>query len=238
MNMNNKWLYVVFLLVVLLALSAGCAVGVTRTETRTIRDVSAISINTAGDFIIKQGDQESLTIEAPNNYLRNISTDVIGGTLYIDSKRGIFGSSVQSIVYTITVKNLNEISLSGAGLISMNSLDTNELSVNLTGAGSIDLYNLTAQSLSVLLNSAGSIRISGTVGSQIVELNGLGSYDAADLQSRTATISLAGAGSADLWVTDNLDISVSGVGSVSYYGFPAIQQHISGVGSVSSKGEH
>ncbi|NMB62849.1 MAG: DUF2807 domain-containing protein [Chloroflexi bacterium] len=234
--MNKNWLYPAFLATILLAFTAGCAVGVNRTETRAIQDVSAISINTVGDFIIKQGDQESLTIEAPNNYLRYISTDVIGGTLYIDSERGIFGSSVQRIVYTITVKNLNELSLSGAGSVSMHSLNAENLSVNLTGAGSIDLYNLNAQSLSVLLNSAGSIHVSGTVDSQIIELNGLGSYEAADLQSRSATISLAGAGSADLWVTDNLDISVSGVGSVSYYGFPTVQQNISGVGSVNNKG--
>jgi hypothetical protein len=109
--MNNKWLYLAFLSMMLLAVTAGCAGGVNRTETRAIQDVSAISINTAGDFIIQQGDQESLTIQAPNNYLRYISTDVIGGTLYMIPNRGIFGSSVQRIVYTITVKNLNEISL-------------------------------------------------------------------------------------------------------------------------------
>jgi len=234
--MNIKWLSAAFFITALLATTAGCAVGVSRTETREIQDVSAIAINTAGDFILKQGDQESLTIEAPNNFLRNISTDVIGGTLYIDSDRGIFDSSMQRIVYTITVKNLNEISLSGAGSISMHSLDTDDLSVNLTGAGSIVLNSINAHSLSVLLNSAGSIRVSGTVDSQIIELNGLGSYDAGDLQSRTATISLAGAGSADLWVIEDLDISVSGVGSVSYYGFPTVQQNISGVGSVNSKG--
>jgi hypothetical protein len=55
------------------------------------------------------------------------------------------------------------------------------------------LYNLNARSLAVLLNSAGSIHVSGTVDSQIIELNGLGSYDAADLQSRSTTI-LAGRG--------------------------------------------
>jgi hypothetical protein len=88
----------------------------------------------------------------------------------------------------------------------------------------------------VLLNSAGSITISGTAEEQKIVLSGVGSYDASNLQSLQASVTLSGAGSAELWVTDSLDATVSGVGSVSYYGSPSVSQNISGVGSISHEG--
>lgn len=235
--MKNKHLAAVFLLILLVTILTGCAVGVNRVESREIANVSAVSINSFGKFIIIQGDEESLTIEGPNNILRNIETEVIGSTLYIDSTRSIINNSLQPILFTLTVKSINEVSLSGAGSIQIDELDTERLEIILTGAGSIRIDDLNTMDLSVLLNSAGSIAISGTAEEQKIVLSGVGSYEGDDLQSRLATVLLSGAGSADLWVTDNLDVTVSGVGSVAYYGSPSVTQNVSGVGSVASKGE-
>ncbi|HOJ00438.1 MAG TPA: head GIN domain-containing protein [Anaerolineaceae bacterium] len=220
-----------------LAFLSACSVGVERTETREINGVSAISINTVGKFIIRQGDEESLTIQGPNNILRNISTEVVGDTLYINSTRGVLGDSLGRTVYTLTVKDLNELSLSGAGSISIASLDTDHLEITLTGAGSIDVTALNTRQLTVLLNSAGAIDISGTALNQNVIISGVGSYHAPNLQSSNASVVMSGAGSAEVWVTDVLDIEVSGVGSVGYYGSPSVTQNISGLGSVDSRGE-
>jgi hypothetical protein len=234
--MKTRSIFLVILSILLLPVLSACSVGVTRTETRAISGITALSINTVGEFIIQQGDEESLTIEGPNNVLRNISTEVVGGTLYIDSTRGVLGDSFGKIVYTLIVQDLNEISLSGAGSISVASLETDRLDLTLTGAGSIEVDSLNTQDLSVLLNSAGSIEISGNTSNQDIVLSGVGSYDGSDLQSSTATVVLSGAGSAEVWVLDSLDVEVTGVGSVSYYGSPTVQQNISGVGSVDSKG--
>ena len=144
-------------------------------------------------FIIIQGDEESLTIEGPNNILRNIETEVIGSTLYIDSTRSIINNSLQPILFTLTVKSINEVSLSGAGSIQIDELDTERLEIILTGAGSIRIDDLNTMDLSVLLNSAGSIAISGTAEEQKIVLSGVGSYEGDDLQSRRATVLLSGA---------------------------------------------
>ena len=204
--MHKRTISFVLLSILLFPLLSACSVGVDRTETREISDVTALSINTIGEFIIQQGDEESLTIKGPNNILRNISTEVVGGILYIDSTRGVLGDSFGRIVYT------------------------------LTGAGSIDIANLHTQDLTVLLNSAGSIEAAGNATNQDIVISGVGSYNGSDLQSSTATVVMSGAGSAEVWVTDTLDIEVSGVGSVSYYGSPIVAQNISGLGSVNSKG--
>ncbi len=69
-------------------------------------------------------------------------------------------------------------------------------------------------------------------------MSGAGSYNAEDLQSRIATVDISGAGSAQLWVTESLDVNLSGVGSLQYYGDADVDQNISGIGKVISLGEH
>jgi len=235
--MKSKFFPVVIVFIMMLPVISGCTVGVNRVEQREVGDFSAVSINTFGEFIIKQGEEESLTIEGPNNLLRNIETEVVGNTLYIDSTRGIINGSMQKIVFTLTVKNVNEVALSGAGSVRIDELNSDRLEVILTGAGSIRIDDLNTMDLTVLLNSAGSIAISGITQNQDVILSGVGSYDGGDLQSLHASVILSGAGSTELWVTDTLDVTVSGVGSVAYYGFPSVEQNISGLGSVTSRGE-
>lgn len=235
--MKNKLIASILLCAAALFVLSACTVGVIRSESREVSDFSSIAIDSFGEFHIRQGEEESLTIEGPNNYLRNITTEVIDGVLHIRSDRGFIGNTLQRVEYNLTVKDLNSISLSGAGSIDMPSLDTDALDISLTGAGSIRINSLNAESLSAVLNSAGSINVAGNVTTQNIVLNGVGSYDGDDLRSSEATVVVSGAGSADIWAVDILTVTISGVGSVNYYGYPTLSQSITGLGSVNGRGE-
>lgn len=219
-------------------LLAGCAQGPYETREESVSGFNRVSIETFGELLISQGSTESLTIDAPRDYLRYLTSEVKDGTLTIKTRRGFVGTPVQHVTYTLTVKDLNEVSFSGAGSIKIFSLDTDDFALRLSGAGSIEIDDLQADSLVVDMNSAGAVVIAGRVGTQDVQMNGLGSYEAGDLQSDDASIQLSGAGSAVVWAEDKLDVDVSGVGSVSYFGSPVVTQNISGLGSVNSKGKH
>jgi len=224
--------------VLVVGLLSSC-IGEMETETREVSGFSAVAISTFGEFEIRQGDNESLTISAPSSYLRYIETEVENGTLTISTRRGLWGAPTNRVQYTLTVKDLNSLHLSGAGLVKIvGGLQTDTFSLNLSGAGSIEVEDLTAQTLSANLSSAGAMSVSGKVETQSVNLSGVGSYEAGDLQSKIASINLSGAGSATIWATDSLDVAVSGVGSVGYYGSPTVTQNVSGLGSVNSRGEH
>ncbi len=234
-KVNTIIIIAVFLAAILLS---SCS-STQKTETREVSGFNALSASAFGEYVIRQGEIESLTIQAPSDYLRYLETRVEDGTLHIDLRRGLIGGPVRRVTYTITVKELNGLHLSGAGSIKvLDGLQSDDLNVSLSGAGSIEIDDLQAKSLSVNFSSAGAIVIAGQVDSQSVNLSGLGSYETGDLECRTATVNLSGAGSATLWVTENLDVAVSGVGSVNYFGNPQISQNVSGLGSVHSKGAH
>jgi hypothetical protein len=67
-------------------------------------------------------------------------------------------------------------------------------------------------------------------------MSGFGSFEGADLHSQTAKVNISGAGSATVWVDDELDANVSGAGSINYYGSASVSKDVSGVGSVNHKG--
>jgi hypothetical protein len=237
--MKNKTYRLASLLLAVSVLAlTGCSQGLYEKRDEPVSGFNRVSIETFGEVLINQGSEESLSIEAPRDYLRYITSEVTDGTLYIKTRRGFIGGPVQRVTYTLTVKDLNEISFSGAGSIKVFSLDTNDFKVSLTGAGSVEIDKLKADSLVVNLTSAGAVVIAGNTKTQDINLSGVGSYEGGDLRSDDVVIQLTGAGSAVVWAESTLDVNISGLGSVAYYGSPKITQNISGLGSVHSKGEH
>lgn len=229
---------IIFIALLVVVLLSSC-IGPVTSETRTVSNFNAVSISTFGEIEIRQGSMESLTISAPSSYLRDIETKVENGTLIISTRKGFIGAPTRRVQYTLTVKDLDSLHLSGAGMVKViDGLTSTTFSLNLSGAGSIEIEDLSATNLSVNLSSAGAIIVAGNVENQSVNLSGVGSYEGGDLQSKTTSVNLSGAGSATVWATDSLDVTVSGVGSIGYYGNPRVTQNVSGLGSVNSKGEH
>ncbi len=235
-NRKNNPLFIALLIFSILVLTACSSPYQTRSD--DVSGFKRISIETFGEFIIEQGDEESLTIEAPRDYLRYVTTEVKNETLIISTRRGFIGGPVRRATFTIMVKDLEDISLSGAGAIKVFPMETDTLDVNLTGVGSIEIDELTAERSEVNLASAGAIIIAGTVEKQDINLTGVGSYEGGDLQSEDTEIYLTGAGSAVVWAEDDLDVEITGIGSVSYFGNPDVYQDISGLGSINSRGAH
>jgi hypothetical protein len=235
---NRKTFSLLIASLILFGLALTACTSPYQTRSDDVSGFNRISIETFGEFIIKQGDDESLTIEAPRDYLRYITSEVKNETLIISTRRGFLGGPVHQATFTIMVKNLDDISLSGAGAIKVFSLETNTLDINLTGAGSIEIDELTAERLEVNLASAGAIIIAGTVEKQEINLTGVGSFEGGDLKSKDVEIRLSGAGSAIVWAEDDLDVEITWIGSVSYFGNQNVYQDISGLGSINSNGTH
>jgi putative autotransporter adhesin-like protein len=232
-------------LALLAALFTGCLANVVigsgrvTTENRTVSNFDGISLSGIGDVTITQGDTEALTVEAEDNLMPYLKTEVRNGTLaiFVDNGNGRTAvSPTKPVRFNLSVKNLNSIDLSGAGGVKSASLKSDHLTIRISGAGSVNLDHLAATDVTSTLTGAGNVKVVGQVTSQAAVLSGIGGYVAGDLSSQTARIDITGAGSASVWVRDSLDITISGAGSVNYYGSPRLRQTISGVGSITHLG--
>jgi len=232
---------VIVLIGVLAVFTASCkwTVGLVRgsgnveEEERDVSDFDEISFSGMGNLIITQGEEESLLVEADDNILPLIETDVFGDRLTIGFKWGYNFIPTSNVRFYLTVADLNRITFSGAGKVDCDNLETNKLEFDLSGAGDID-FNINADELVITSSGAGNLTLSGEVESQNVDISGVGRYNAKELESKECDIEVSGAGSATVNVTEELDVQISGVGNVYYVGVPIVRQDISGLGKVES----
>ena len=208
-------------------------------EDRPVSNFNRVSLTGVGEVIITQGEEESLTVRADDNIMRYIKTEVENGTLilgFTDQVKNKHIRPSKRIEFTLSVKDVTGLDISGAGDVNVASLDTDRLEIVVGGAGDVSISSLTAEELVVHLNGAGNVELAGQVTEQNVEINGFGAYQAAKLESQTAMVAVNGAGSATLWATDTLDVRIPGAGNVTYYGNPSVTKKITGVGTIISRG--
>jgi hypothetical protein len=207
-------------------------------ETREVGDFNAISLSGIGTLVIEQGEETELQIEAEDNLLRYLESEVRNDTLYLGVAEGTNIVPTRGIRYEVTVATLEEVALSGLGNVEVEDLETDRFKLDVSGGGDVELDALIADALEVRISGVGSVDVEdGEVATQQITISGGGGYSARGLASEEAEIDISGLGRATVRVSEMLDVSISGGGSVNYIGDPDVNRQISGVGSVEKIGD-
>ena len=181
-------------------------------ESRNVSGFEEVELQGVGNLSIQQTGSESLTVEAEEDVLPKIRSEVENDRLIIGPEPNTSIQTTQPINYELTVKDLNALKVSGSGNVDAEDISTDELAVTTSGTG--------------------NVKISGEADSQGINISGSGSYQAEDLESKEVKVDVGGSGSAVVNVSDELDAKVSGIGSVEYIGDPTVNQDVSGIGAV------
>lgn len=234
------------ILALLAALVAGCSFSIINgsgnivSEDRAVSGFDAVTLTASGDLTLEQGETESLTIEADDNLLPYLKSEVQNGMLTIrfdkDNWDQVYRPS-RPIQYHLTVKDLSELVVSGSVDVSADRLTAGNLEITISGSGDVQIDALQADALAYLISGSGNADLAGQAASQDVTISGSGNYRAGDLASQDVKVSISGSGSATVWAAERLDASISGSGSVEYYGKPVTNSSVSGSGTVTSLGE-
>ena len=205
-------------LAVLLFVSA-CAVvsgsGQVASQAPQVSGFTKIELSGPGELTIEQGGTESLTIEADDNVLPRLTSEVSDGTLKLDKKRGITLQPRTPIRYRVTLKDLTGLEISGSATVR--------------GEG------MRLQSLRLEISGSGVVNLSGSAAEQDIEVSGSGRYEAAELPSEKVQADISGSGQVAVAVSRELKVDISGSGSLTYSGDPSVQQDVSGSGRVIKK---
>ena len=198
-------------------------------QNRDIKGYNSISINGAYDVYLKNGSSESLIVEADENLMSVIKTELRGNTLEVFNSENIIRSKDLKLI--ITNPNLNNLNFSGAvQLTSDTGLTFKNLAINISGIGRIDLA-LNAESLTSVASGGADITFRGKVNTFNVTITGTGSVDAENLESKECDVVISGLGKARVCAEKKLNVNISGLGKVDYKGNPHINQVISGAGN-------
>lgn len=252
--MKTRIIVIFTVAVLLLFASAGCRIlpwveeninGITPSkviisEDREVSGFDSLDMRTLGSVVITEGEVESLTIEGSDNLVPLINTYVSGEVLIIElqNNMSIHTLNLEDLLtIEITVKDLNKITNSGLGMISMDSPSTNHMEIYLSGAGEVKISNLKTNTLDVSISGLGSAELSGESQNAKFAISGAGEIQAEELLCQNMDASIPGLGRARVWVTGNLTGSLSGGGKISYYGNPDVEIGKTGIGSLEDLGD-
>jgi hypothetical protein len=241
--MNKLPILIVFLVLALVIGACGINVnldvakgsGNVVTETRDVSGFDKMILSGIGDVTLIQADQESLKIEAEDNVITHITTEVQNGTLHISYDRKTIVPT-KPVKFTLTMKDIHSIESEGVSNVETEQINTDALTVSISGTGNIHIRNLKADQLTANISGAGNFTADGQVTGQSITMSGAGNFDGEDMQSSTTKVIISGLGRVVVWVTDTLDVTISGTGGVDYYGSPQINQQISGLGRLKQLG--
>jgi len=195
--------------------------GIMSQEERQVSAFEKIILNGAGEVTLIQGQKEALLIEAEDNILPKLTSEVEDETLTLGYDSISWKDAIiptRTIKYTITVQDLKRITVNGAVTLSSDALQGENFELEINGAGDFVFEELALQELSIEIAGGASVRTKGEASVQNVVINGAGSYNAEDLKSLRTIVIFNGAGEVRVWVAETLDVTINGAGSVSYYG--------------------
>lgn len=188
--------------------------GIAKTEIRDLAEFKEIEVSGNIEIEVTAQKEFSVNVEADDNLLEYIKTEVSGDTLKIYTKKGF--SPVTKTRLVITMPELSGLDTSGASKVLANNLSSDSFKINVSGASKIE--------------------INGQVNDLNIEANGASKINADNLKSANANIDVSGATYVSVFVTEELKAEASGASKISYSGEPKnVFEDTSGASSVRRK---
>jgi Putative auto-transporter adhesin, head GIN domain len=186
-----------------------------QTETRNLAAFTKIANAGSWDIDLKEGDSESVYIQAKNTKLSEIITEVVDGTLKIYKKQvGMYKYNENSRVkLVVTYRNLKVISCSGSGdMYARSPIKTPNLTIAMAGSGDFE-GEMQTDNLDLNISGSGDFTLSGEAKQQYINISGSGDVNGKKLRGDTAKVNVSGSGDVILAVK-NIQSNISGSGEV------------------------
>ncbi len=184
------------------------------TDTRNIRDFKSIDVSGVFNVEIVAQKDFGVVVEADDNLIPLIKTEVRDGVLEISTDERIKSKSRMTV--RISAPNIEKIEASGATKVSLSEVMNSSLTIDTSGASKINVSGKTD-----LLN---------------IDVSGASKIDAENLAVANAVVDASGASKVMVNVSGELKADCSGASSVEYSGTPSnIEQKTSGASKVVSK---
>lgn len=188
--------------------------GVPGSEVRAVRDFRGIDVGGVFQVEVTAGKEYSVQVQADDNLLPHIRTEVEHGILQIETAEGIKSENPLRVI--VTAPDIASIEASGASMVSVTGIKRAALEVSASGKS--------------------NVKVNGETDELNVEASGASSVDTESLKTQTASVDSSGASRVSVFVKSQLTSSASGASRILYSGNPAsVQKSTSGVSSVVQK---
>ena len=144
--------------------------GKIETEKRRVKGITGVELATLGRLYIELGTKEELIIEAEDNILQYLKTNVSSGMLKITKQRRVNLRPKKPIKYYLTVKKLKKIVISSAGDVEAPDLQADRFFIKSSSSGHLEVGDRDANTLDIDMSSVGDVTM-GDVNAERVEVS-------------------------------------------------------------------
>ncbi len=224
-------------------------------ETREVAAFTSVAFLTSGDLEIEVANREALLVEAEDNLLSRIETEVVDGELAIRHRGNKAPTPTKPLRFHLQARELDGITFACGGSVSVPHLETGRLEIRHSGSGRVDVGELQADVLTVHNSGSGAVSCE-RVKARLCRLfaNGSGDTEIAHLEGLANDVRLTGAGrivvsegsvvEQEIFVSGSgefearglqsalVEVMVSGCGNATVHAHELLEATISGSGDI------
>lgn len=193
-------------------------------ENRDLKGFSKIEASGAFQIRIIKSNTYGVKIEADDEIMKNILTEVSGDKLVVKllyKDKSSYSNKTKVLNITIQTPVLNALSCSGAVEVSSDDIfDAEKFELKTSGASEVKL-GINAKLLISKFSGASEVKLKGKVDTHALEMTGASELEALDLEASKYAIQSKGASDCKIFVKDELAVSGSGASSIKYKGSPS-----------------
>lgn len=188
--------------------------GVIKSETRQTAEFKGVDAGGIFNVEVTLGKGFGVEVEADDNLLEHIRTEVRGGVLKIETAKRLKSDS--PIRVRVSAPDLETVEVSGASKMSVTGVNNAALKIDTSGAS--------------------QLKVDGFTSNLTVDISGASKIEASNLKAENASVDASGASSVNLFVTGRLVSEASGASKIAYEGTPSsVDKNASGAGRIYQK---
>ena len=207
------------------------------TESRNVSNFDRVEVCCGMELYLTQNGTETLQIEADDNILPEIETRVVDQKLeilYLDNN-SINYQPTQPVRIYLTTTDIQAVSISGGGILDVESISSNSFELELSGGSNADIDRLEADSIHVNVSGGGDFQ-SNFINTGAIDLELSGASDAwiDDISTNNIVVNCSGGGKVEIiGSAESSEIEMSGGGDFNAKDLQinTLVIHISGGGS-------
>ncbi len=222
--MKNSYKIVTLLLLVLVTTSSCMFNGLSgngdvKSQTRAInQEFKAISVSQGIDVFITTNESNSVKVEADDNIIDLIKTEVENGELKIYFSKQVWHSTARKVYVSVPV--IEEISVSSGASIKLDNSIIAEKLVLKASSGSDIIANVGVTDLTCSASSGADVIISGTAKNFEVEASSGSDINADHLEAEFVNAHASSGADISVYVSNSIQIKKSSGGAINYKGNP------------------
>jgi len=191
------------------------------TEGRNISEsFTAVKASEGLDVYVTQGNNADITVEADENIIDLIRTDIKDGVLRIHTEKRIGRAKAKKV--HVTLPNITELDASSGADLESNGVITSDRLILDSSSGADIKVNVKAGELECDASSGADIRVAGTADMLIADASSGSDIKARDLEVKKCIAEASSGADITVNVSEQINAKATSGGDVKYIGNPTV----------------